>query len=246
MSGFTSEDFAQATLATRGDYGVARRADPTETDPWHIYGDGQGWFSDDEMAADGWTPVVESRITEHTLRHVEERAERKRRKLLDHIASLEAIISRRNETIERMTAQAVKREGEIKALRVARDELRTIVDGLHAEIREMAARPLTLDDLVDAWEAAEVPTDGAPIRSGDVVIEKISAGAYAVMSPPPTCGLVGREFRVLSRAPREPWQDLADVLGGFAIHDHDGKEYPDVLAQKLHERGVRMTGGEES
>ena len=60
MSKYTAEDFAQADLATRGDYGVARRADPTETDPWHIYGDGQGWFSDEEMAADGWVPVVEA------------------------------------------------------------------------------------------------------------------------------------------------------------------------------------------
>jgi len=35
------------------------------------------------------------------------------------------------------------------------------------------------------------------------------------------------------------------VLGGFAIHDHDGKEYPDVLAQRLYERGVRVTGGDD-
>lgn len=55
-----------------------------------------------------------------------------------------------------------------------------------------------------------------------------------------------REYRVLSRAPqREPWEDLADVLGDFAIHDHDGTEYPDVLAQRLYERGVRMTGGDD-
>ena len=60
MSEYTSEDFAQATLATRGDYGVARRADPRDTHQWYAYGGGPGWFSDEEMAADGWTPVVES------------------------------------------------------------------------------------------------------------------------------------------------------------------------------------------
>ena len=214
---YTAEDFARATLAMRDKYGVARRTDPRDTHQWYAYGGEPGWFSDEEMAADGWTPVVESRVTEHTLRDPQEKAARKRERLVDHIADQDRVIRRRND--------------EITALRM--------------ELADAQA-PLSLDTLAAAWEAAEVPTADAPIREGDVVIEKISASAYAVMSPPPTCGLAGREFRILSRAPREPWQDLADVLGGFAIHDHDGKEYPDVLAQRLHERGVRMTRGEES
>ena len=56
---YTAEDFEQADLATRGEYGVARRADPRDTHQWYAYGGEPGWFSDEEMAADGWTPVVE-------------------------------------------------------------------------------------------------------------------------------------------------------------------------------------------
>ena len=57
---YTAEDFAQANLATRDEYGVARRTDPHLAPPWHAYGSKQGYFSDEEMAADGWVPVVES------------------------------------------------------------------------------------------------------------------------------------------------------------------------------------------
>ena len=60
MSEFTAEDFAQADLATKGRFGVARRTEPSATHQWHVYGIGQGWLSDEEMAADGWVPVVEA------------------------------------------------------------------------------------------------------------------------------------------------------------------------------------------
>ena len=102
---------------------------------------------------------------------------------------------------------------------------------------------VSLDGLKVAWETAEVPTEDTPIREGDVVIEKISADAYAVMSPPPTCGLAGREFRILSRAPREPWAGLADVLlsEGVLYYRADA----DDCAKALHGRGVRVTGGDE-
>ena len=209
---YTAEDFARETLATRGDYGVARRADPTETDPWHIYGDGQGWFSDDEMAAGGWTPVVGSRVTEHTLRDSQEKAARKRERLVDHIADQDRVIRRRND--------------EITALRM--------------ELADAQA-PLSLDTLAAAWEAAEVPTADAPIREGDVVIEKISASAYAVMSPPPTCGLAGREFRILSRAPkREPHENLADAIREVWPSAYDEIDIGS-LAYALHERGVGVS-----
>ena len=166
MSGFTAEYFAQATLATKGDYGVARRADPTETDPWHIYGDGQGWFSDEEMAADGWTPVVESgRLS---------------------LARLEA-----------------------------------------------------------AWEAAEVPTDDAPFREGDVVIMKHSEGfnTFRVGGGPHEY-LFDSGIRILSRAPREPWADLADLLRA-RLDDGVVRVEVDWAARELHAAGVRVTGGDD-
>ena len=158
---YTTEDFAQATLATRGKYNYARRIASGGPEPWRD--GGRIWRSDAQLAAEGWTPVVESRIT--------------------------------------------------------------------------------LDGLAGAWETAEVPTADTPIREGDVVIEKISASAYAVMSPPPTCGLVGREFRVLSRAPREPWQDLADSLEA-EVQWIDRFNAVDA-AQALHAAGWRK-GGDES
>ena len=64
---YTAEDFAQANLATKGRFDVARRTDPSLAHQWHVYGGRQGYFSDEEMAADGWVPVMESRITEGTL-----------------------------------------------------------------------------------------------------------------------------------------------------------------------------------
>ena len=222
---------------------------------------------DEHMARDGWVPVVESRITEDTLRHVEERAERKRQKLIAHIESVEAAVRDRNRTIEELYVarqEASRRESaahdrvvtlldtkkaherticELRHdLAVAREEL---VD-LRWENRRLEAGAegvVSLGGLKAAWEAAEVPTDGAPIRSGDVVIEKISAGAYAVMSPPPTCGLVGREFRVLSRAPREPWQDLADSLEA-EVQWIDRFNAVDA-AQSLHAAGWRKGGGDD-
>ena len=136
------------------------------------------------------------------------------------------------ETAERHLRQAEDREHSLRA------EVRGLRNGLP---------PVTMEALAAAWEAAEVPTDDEPIRAGDVVIEKISASAYAVMSPPPTCGLVGREFRILSRAPREPWQDLADVLDEYRPTPDQLLGWgDDHLAAYLHERGVRVTGGDES
>lgn len=129
-------------------------------------------------------------------------------------------------------------------LALAREELL----GLREEndrLERILQAPLSMKDLRVAWEAAEAPTDGEPIRAGDVVIEKISTSAYAVMTPPPTCGLAGREFRVLSRAPkREPHENLAD-----AIREVWPSAYAEIdigsLAYALHERGVRVTGGDE-
>lgn len=100
---------------------------------------------------------------------------------------------------------------------------------------------ITLDGLEAAWEAAE---EAAECRKGDVLIRQSEHAGYAVYPAAFDGPLLFS--RILSRAPkREPWEDLADVLGDFAIHDHDGKEYPDVLAQRLYERGVRVTGGDE-
>ena len=205
MSGFTAEYFAQATLATRGDYGVARRTDPRDTHQWYAYGGEPGWFSDEEMAADGWTPVVESRVTEHTLRDPQEKAARKREKLVDHIADQDRVIRRRND--------------EITALRL--------------ELADAQA-PLSLDSLAAAWEAAEQADE---CREGDVLIIRDDEDNYLVRRMEDRNRL-DSTARILSRAPREPWEDLADVLRA-----HTGEPDPDETARTLYEYGVRMAGG---
>lgn len=107
-------------------------------------------------------------------------------------------------------------------------------------LEQVLQDPLLLKGLEAAWKNAEQAPE---CRKGDVLIVPGSWGGYTIWEAARDAPL--RAARILSRAPREPWADLADVLGGFAIHDHDGKEYPDVLAQRLHERGVRVTGGDE-
>ena len=206
---YTTEDFAQVNLATKGEHGVARRTDPRGPHQWHVCGAGYGWFTDEEMAACGWVPVVESRVTEHTLRDPQEKAARKREKLVDHIADQDRVIRRRND--------------EITALRL--------------ELADAQA-PLSLDSLAAAWEAAEQADE---CREGDVLIIRDDEDNYLVRRMDDRSRL-DSTARILSRAPkpREPWQDLADVIG-----EHTYEPDPKWLAQALYQSGVRVTGGGE-
>ena len=96
---YTAEDFEQAMFAVHPDpdavdarYAARMNRDPEF--PWLL--DGVPGNGDEHMARDGWVPVVESLVTEGTLGRVEERAERKRRKLIDHIEFVEAALRDRN------------------------------------------------------------------------------------------------------------------------------------------------------
>ena len=216
---YTAEYFAQATLATRGKYNYARRIASDGPEPWR---DGGGiWLSDAQLAAEGWTPVVESRITEHTLRDSQEKAARKRERLVDHIADQDRVIRRRND--------------EITALR------RELAD---------AQAPLSLDTLAAAWEAAEVPTDDAPMRQGDVYISTVDRDDRGFGYLVAAAGRDGTHMhfntRVLSRAPREPWVELAGVLHDVINQGGDDRIDVDSVAARLYAEGVRVTGGEES
>ena len=211
MSEYTAEDFARATLATRGAGDVARRIDDYNI-PWRAYthDGGAAWQSDAEMAAGGWVPVlVESRVTEHTLRDPQEKAARKRQRLVDHIADQDRVIRRRND--------------EITALRL--------------ELADAQA-PLSLDSLAAAWEAAE---QAGECREGDVLIIRDDEDNYLVRRMDDRSRL-DSTARILSRAPkpREPWQDLADVIG-----EHTYEPDPKWLAQALYQSGVRVTDGGE-
>ena len=125
-------------------------------------------------------------------------------------------------------------------LALAREE-RVNLQEENDRLERILQAPLSLKDLEVAWEAAEQADE---CRKGDVLVSKSWKGGdnfrvYSARSAkdlPP--GL-----RILSRAPREPWVELAGVL-----HDEAPRGVVDVdhLAERLHAAGVRVTGGDES
>ena len=268
MSEYTAEDFEQAMFAVHPDpdavdarYAARMNRDPEY--PWLL--DGVPGNGDEHMARDGWVPVVESRVTDHTLRRVEERAERKRRKLVAHIASVEAAVRDRNRTIEELRHDLAVAQKELADLRQERDRLsgQLVVAGEQIESRRLVIENLleenyrldaeadgaiSLDGLEAAWEAAEEPTDDNPIREGDVILCRHDEGKWGVRAVSAgdmvASGRWKPTVRILSRAPKPElpeWQALADVLGDFAVHDGHGREFPDVLARLLYERGVTVS-----
>lgn len=122
--------------------------------------------------------------------------------------------------------------------------------GLGGWVPVEEAAAITLDDLAAAWEAAEVPTDDNPIREGDEIICLMGTGGYLLRRA--SVHEHGRvplpSVRVLSRAPqREPWQDLADALGPVIAEANGGEDQrlTDEWAQRLYERGVRVSKNEQ-
>ena len=99
--------------------------------------------------------------------------------------------------------------------------------------------PLSLKDLQVAWEAAEQADE---CREGDVLIIRDDEDNYLVRRMDDRSDL-DSTARILSRAPREPWVELAGVLHdevpGGAVADVDH------LAERLYSAGVRVTGGGE-
>ena len=222
MSEYTAEDFAQANLATKGQFWVARRIDPRGTHQWHAYGGKRGWFSDEEMARDGWVPVVEATEVMQN-RQIDAEAH------LDQIEGLS----------KRLAAAGDQIESRRLVLEDLREENYRLKRGLQT--------PLTLDALEAAWEAAEVPTASAGIRAGDVCIELCADHHFEVFRAAVGVEADGRwepAVRILSRAPgREPWADLADALRGTVWERLSGDV--DGLAAAVHAAGWRK-GGEES
>ena len=188
---YTSEDFAQVNLATKGEHGVARRTDPRGPHQWHVCGAGYGWFTDEEMAACGWVPVVEA-------------TEVMQNRQIDAEAHLDQI--------ERLSKRLAAAGDRIDRQLLALDDLREENDRLERSLQA----PLSLDGLEAAWEAAEVPTASAGIRAGDVCIELCADHHFEVFRAAVGVEADGRwepAVRILSRAPkREPWADLADSL----------------------------------
>lgn len=105
---------------------------------------------------------------------------------------------------------------------------------LHNWTPVMEARPVTLDDLADAWATAEQANE---CRDGDILIIRDDEDNYLVRRMDDYSDL-DSTARILSRAPkREPWEDLADVLKDFEA----GEGAAVALARELYERGVRVS-----
>ena len=178
MSEYTAEDFAKAMFARHGDGGRAARFAGDKW-PWRAStADAVPWLSDEEMARDGWVPVVEAEDPEAVV----------------------ALIGRQAE--------------ELADLREENYRLERILQS-----------PLSLKDLEVAWEAAEVADE---CREGDVLIIRDDEDNYLVRRMGDRSYL-GSTARILSRAPREPWQDLADDLVA---------ELAEVLAENVRQVDV--------
>lgn len=106
--------------------------------------------------------------------------------------------------------------------------------------------PYSLASLEVAWENAE---QADKCHEGDVLITRllVEAGGFKIAPARSRGRLNSGVTRILSRAPqREPWADLADVLrtdNGELIGEH--RTITEV-AKALHDRGVRVVGGDES
>lgn len=219
MSEYTAEDFAQSNLATRGEYMVARRCGGNLA-PWAVFLHNRPalYVSDASMARYGWTPVME----------VEDWKRR-----IDYLTATHDDMK----NLLKDTADDLRRD-----LALAREEL---VD-LRRENRRLDAEAdgaISLDGLKAAWETAEVPTGDAPIREGDVVIVRHGGGGFTVeLADRILSGQTHGRERILSRAPREPWAELEDVLR----NEIDLESDPGGIAHALHLKGWRKTGGDES
>ena len=127
------------------------------------------------------------------------------------------------------TAEDMRRD-----LALTREELEYLRNE-NDRLERVLQDPLLLKGLEAAWEAAEQATE---CRKGDVLIVPGSWGGYTIWEAARDSRL--RAARILSRAPREPWADLAD-----ALRAHTGEPDPDETARALHNAGVRVTGGGE-
>ena len=212
MSEYTAEDFAQASFARHPDLGLATRDGGVNGDLWmDIDGDE---CDDSGMALYGWTPVVEADgpvVTEGTLRHVEERAERKRERLSRHISDLEGTILRRGAALEDLLEKLADAERRAELAEWTQDKVAGEANDLRQEVdrlERILQAPLSLRDLEVAWEAAE---EADECNVGDVLIIRDDEDNYLVRRMDDRSDL-DSAARILSRAPREPWADLADSL----------------------------------
>ena len=138
-------------------------------------------------------------------------------------------------TVREVAAQATI-EGLRRDLALAREELEYLRKE-NDRLEQVLQDPLLLKGLEAAWGSAEQATE---CRKGDVLIVPGGWGGYTIWEAARDSQL--RAARILSRAPREPWQDLADSLEA-EVQWIDRFNAVDA-AQALHAAGWRKGGGE--
>ena len=122
-------------------------------------------------------------------------------------------------------------------LALAREELEYLRKE-NNRLEQVLQDPLLLKGLEAAWEAAEQAPE---CRKGDVLIVPGSWGGYTIWEAARDSQL--RVARILSRAPREPWADLADALRGTVWERLAGDV--DGLAAAVHAAGWRKGGDDD-
>lgn len=135
--------------------------------------------------------------------------------------------------------EADREHNTLEELEAAREELVDLRQE-NDRLERILQSPLTLRALEAAWAAAEEHTPEAPIREGDMLIERFGPDAYHVYLAEGNYSRLPCAIRILSRAPREPWADLADVLRGTVWERLSGDV--DGLAAAVHAAGWRKGG----
>ena len=147
------------------------------------------------------------------------------------VVSFDEALAQFDRFIARVKAEAVA--GARKELADLREE--------NGRLERILQTPLSLKDLQVAWEAAGQAEE---CRAGDVLIIQDDEDNYVVRRMDDGSYL-DSTARILSRSPREPWADLADVLT-LAEGDIGGLNVDAInVAALLHERGVRVVGGDD-
>ena len=103
--------------------------------------------------------------------------------------------------------------------------------------------PYSLDALEVAWENAE---QADKCDEGDVLISRpfLDEGGFTIITAKSSGRINAVVTRILTRSPREPWADLADLLRA-RLDDGVVRVEVDWAARELHAAGVRVTGGDD-
>ena len=137
--------------------------------------------------------------------------------------------------IGRLSKRLAAAGDQIESQRLALEDLREE----NYRLERILQAPLSLKGLEVAWEAAEVADE---CREGDVLIIRDDEDNYLVRR---MCdrSYLDSTARILSRSPREPWADLADVLVAESVVFDS--EDASIAARALHSAGVRVMGGDD-